>query len=272
MIGIAVFLAGAAPIVVPASPMQPAASDEQVWALVQRVGSKDAYFLYLDRFLPGGAHVEEAFAALRALGVATAPPAPPPPPVPPAPPITPMPTAPRDPCLELIVDQGMGRRDTAEGRAYTAVRASNRVSAYRAFLSATPGGVCAGEARDVIEARARLRQQIHDIPGLGPLAPRRVSPRALTASAYPPEAIRKEQQGTVAAEWAVAEDGIVEDCHVVRSSGYAELDRGTCVFVTLRYRYDPARDAAGRPVRASGGFTFQWVLAPESPPALPPHP
>jgi TonB family protein len=244
-------------------------SDADVWALATRSGTKEGYFVYLRRF-PNGFHAAEAIDALRRLGdpMLTAPPAPPAPPatavsaprVPPPPP---------DPCIALLVDQETGNRDTPEGRAYLAARRSNRVSAYRACLAAMPKSVCAAAVQRRIDFRAEKSARMKAIAGFGPLPSKLLDPHTIEEDDYPPLALRKEQQGTVAVAWDVAEDGVVEDCRLVLSSGHVELDEGTCELVTARFRYDPARDAAGRVIRSTGRQTFRWQIAPDTQPVAP---
>jgi len=55
-------------------------------------------------------------------------------------------------------------------------------------------------------------------------------------------------------------DGRVSGCVVTRSSGNAVLDETTCRLIEQRYRYDPSRDADGRPVRSIIVVSQDWVL------------
>ena len=45
---------------------------------------------------------------------------------------------------------------------------------------------------------------------------------------YPPEALRSNQQGTVRFSVTVGTNGHVVACEITRSSGFRELDEGTC--------------------------------------------
>lgn len=59
--------------------------------------------------------------------------------------------------------------------------------------------------------------------------------------------------------YVVEADGRVTGCRVSRSSGNRELDQVTCALVERRYRFQPARNPAGRPVRAVGvGDDHEW--------------
>jgi protein TonB len=60
--------------------------------------------------------------------------------------------------------------------------------------------------------------------------------------------------------YVVGTDGRVSGCRVTRSSGHAELDATTCRLIEQRFRYRPARDAAGRPVPETVSRTFDWLL------------
>ena len=85
----------------------------------------------------------------------------------------------------------------------------------------------------------------------------------ITNDDYPPEAIRMEQQGVSNIAWTINEQGRVENCHVVASSGSQILDETACRLVTRRGRYAPAKDQAGNPIKQTSGVRFRWVLPSE---------
>src|SRR4051794_2711296 len=96
----------------------PLKAEADVWALVQRVGTADAYLTYTNRFR-GGPHFEDARKAyLRSIGLPigdlVAPPAPPPPPRRMA---VQMPVADKtpatDPCVTLMVGDALGKTRSA---------------------------------------------------------------------------------------------------------------------------------------------------------------
>jgi protein TonB len=89
---------------------------------------------------------------------------------------------------------------------------------------------------------------------------RRVSGWISGASDYPPAARRAGIEGSVAVRFTVESDGTVSGCRVTRSTANAELDETTCRLIERRFRYDPARDAAGRPVPETVTRTFDWLL------------
>jgi TonB family protein len=94
-------------------------------------------------------------------------------------------------------------------------------------------------------------------------------PSLFSSADYPAAAIRAGETGLVVFRLDVGEDGRVAACTVTASSGSASLDSTTCRLVKMRARFDPARDAEGRPVPDSFVGRVLWRL-PEPPP--PPRP
>jgi protein TonB len=95
--------------------------------------------------------------------------------------------------------------------------------------------------------------------GLGASPPRHIS-GWLRNSDYPREAKAVGMEGTVTIVVTIEPSGRVSYCDVVRSSGSGLLDETTCRLVQQRYRYQPARDAQGRPVRAREMQNHIWVM------------
>lgn len=81
---------------------------------------------------------------------------------------------------------------------------------------------------------------------------------------YPPAALDLEQEGRVGVETLIGGDGVPRACRVVRSSGYAELDRGSCNLTNL-LRFEPIRDGDGRPLQSVYRRTFLWLLSDPTP-------
>ena len=77
---------------------------------------------------------------------------------------------------------------------------------------------------------------------------------------YPRDASRANAQGTVVVRYTVDAEGRARGCSVMRSSGNAALDSTTCRLIERRFRYDPARDAQGRPVASETGWQQRWWL------------
>lgn len=73
-----------------------------------------------------------------------------------------------------------------------------------------------------------------------------------------------EEYGTmeVVVVYAVLPNGRAIDCRAERSSGSALLDETACRLIERRFRYRPARDGAGRPVRAMVRETHGWFARP----------
>ena len=89
---------------------------------------------------------------------------------------------------------------------------------------------------------------------------RRVSGAISGATDYPPAARRAGVEGSVSVRFTVGTDGSVSTCRVLRSTASPELDATTCRLIERRFRYEPAMDAAGRPVPETIGRTFDWLL------------
>jgi len=229
----------------------PAASEPEVWKLAAKVNTIPAYEVYLDRF-PEGPHLGAAVEAYHRLGGPIFTVAPPPV-------VTTVPPPP-DPCDDLLLAQDMSRGDSPEARAFIDARRSNRPAGFRAYLAGYPSGVCRARATRILEARKAGALRFKRVPGLGPLAPHRLGALDLTADDYPAPALRAEETGRVVAEWEVAEDGVVEGCRVVESSGSPALDETSCRLITARLRYDPARDRAGAVIRSADRMSIGWTL------------
>jgi TonB family protein len=82
---------------------------------------------------------------------------------------------------------------------------------------------------------------------------------------YPPAARRADEEGAVVVEDLVGTDGIPKACRIVRSSGYGELDSGTCDLF-MQMRFAPPRDALGRPAAASFIRRIVWLMTDDARP------
>jgi protein TonB len=85
-------------------------------------------------------------------------------------------------------------------------------------------------------------------------------------SDYPREALRAGVSGTVHLRFTVGVKGRVTDCTVTQSSGSALLDATTCRLIIARFRYEPSRDAAGRPVPDEVTGEHEWETWSTPPP------
>ena len=104
--------------------------------------------------------------------------------------------------------------------------------------------------------------------GGGGLRPPRWIRGRLHNSDYPPGLGEMGVGGTVSVLYAVEVDGRVTDCRVTHSSGSRALDEMTCRLIEQRFRYEPARDRSGRPIRSGIEENHTWVVEddPEPPP------
>ena len=76
---------------------------------------------------------------------------------------------------------------------------------------------------------------------------------------YPKAALRRDQEGRVAAEISVGTNGVPNACRITSSSKFAELDAGTCDLM-MQMRFEPAVTADGKPVEALFAKRFAWLL------------
>ena len=63
-------------------------------------------------------------------------------------------------------------------------------------------------------------------------------------------------------EFLVGVDGRVSGCHANRSSGLPAVDAEICRLIEKRFRYEPARDARGRPVQSGIVMNHSWDVQP----------
>jgi len=70
-------------------------------------------------------------------------------------------------------------------------------------------------------------------------------------------------RGRVGVRYVVETDGRVTNCSVTRSSGSSVLDGTTCALIEQRFRYEPARDRFGRPIRSNLVESYEWLVEDE---------
>lgn len=87
--------------------------------------------------------------------------------------------------------------------------------------------------------------------------PRQIRGR-LTVRDFPDGLIGPGQQASVGVRYTVETDGRVTGCTVLRSSGFATVDALACRLITQRFRYRPATNRAGEPVRAVITESHTW--------------
>jgi TonB family protein len=90
-------------------------------------------------------------------------------------------------------------------------------------------------------------------------APDKLKPIVM-ADDYPATAVRKGEEGYVVAQAVVAPSGVVDNCSIVVSSGFLELDRATCAIIKNRARFTPAKDIDGRKIFGVYRAPVTWSL------------
>ena len=75
---------------------------------------------------------------------------------------------------------------------------------------------------------------------------------------FPRSGVNDRDGKFITVRFVVGTDGRVGNCRVVQSSGSAEADAITCRLIEKRFRYRPALDATGKPVREETGWKQWW--------------
>jgi protein TonB len=114
-------------------------------------------------------------------------------------------------------------------------------------------------------------------PASPPAAPARPPPGNfadyISSEDYPGGALADEHEGTVGFVVTVGTNGRVTDCTITLSSGYGELDAGTCRLARRRLRFNPGHEAGRTAAMRSREFRIRWVMpgaqprGPRRPPA-----
>lgn len=107
--------------------------------------------------------------------------------------------------------------------------------------------------------------------GENPVRPRSLEPMAnwFSSHDYPIDAMRRGAQGSTRVRLVIDERGNVDSCEVTESSSDASLDAATCSIMSIRGRFEPARDYQGRAVQDFVEQRVRWVLPEEMPPTIP---
>jgi len=101
-----------------------------------------------------------------------------------------------------------------------------------------------------------------DGEGEGEVGPERIRGR-LSFSDVPESMLGPGQSASIGVRYAVETNGRVTSCGIDRSSGIAGLDALVCRLIERRFRFRPALDGAGRPVRSTVVETHSWSVEPE---------
>ncbi|MBS0475728.1 MAG: energy transducer TonB [Proteobacteria bacterium] len=78
----------------------------------------------------------------------------------------------------------------------------------------------------------------------------------LTSNDYPSQALVEYKDGLVNFRLTVNETGKVSQCHILRAVNESLFAKTTCLLLTKRARFKPARDTAGN---AIAGYFVSWV-------------
>lgn len=96
------------------------------------------------------------------------------------------------------------------------------------------------------------------------IPPHRLKGR-LKDSDYPRSAGEAGVGGKVSVRYVVTTAGRAADCEITRSSGFPDLDATTCRLIQQRFRFNPSRDARGRPVNSTLIEDHDWIIHQEPP-------
>ena len=80
------------------------------------------------------------------------------------------------------------------------------------------------------------------------------------AKNYPPESLRRGEQGKVGFQLSFEADGSLTGCAITQSSGFPTLDNGTCEMLARSAKVAPAQDAEGRRVPTIRTGYIDWKL------------
>lgn len=81
-----------------------------------------------------------------------------------------------------------------------------------------------------------------------------------------PKALREAHvSGTTVTEIAVSPAGRASSCRVIQTSGSRELDAATCQLIMQRFKFKPARNAAGQAISGAIEYEQEWDAPPPPP-------
>jgi periplasmic protein TonB len=75
---------------------------------------------------------------------------------------------------------------------------------------------------------------------------------------WPRDLTREDRVLRVEVRFWVETNGRVTGCETQRTSGIAALDTSTCRLIEQRFRYEPARNSAGQPIRSEMAWQQTW--------------
>jgi protein TonB len=77
---------------------------------------------------------------------------------------------------------------------------------------------------------------------------------------YPAKSLKAGEQGNVRFRVDVTSRGKPENCVILESSGFPNLDKATCESVVDGLRFTPATDANGKRVRGTYTRLVRWII------------
>jgi len=89
-------------------------------------------------------------------------------------------------------------------------------------------------------------------------------------SHYPPESLRRGEEGVVGVRVTTDRKGNMTDCQVAKTSGYLALDNASCELLLTYGRTNPYLGPDGRTVVRVQDGQVLWQLPPDKRPATPP--
>lgn len=140
---------------------------------------------------------------------------------------------------------------------------SSAMSAVDRCLAAVKRNIAASERE---KARwAHLPKDPFAKPPPPPAEPNVATPRGnaglwVNANDYPSQALREEHEGKTGFRVIVDETGTPTDCTILASSGSTVLDTQACTLIMRRARFNPAKDAEGRPTVGHFDSTVNWQI------------
>lgn len=99
--------------------------------------------------------------------------------------------------------------------------------------------------------------------GDGVVTPARHVRGRLKFSDIPESILGAGETASVGVRYTVETSGRVTGCRIAATSGIGALDTLVCRLIERRFRFRPARDAEGKPVRATVTEEHTWSVAPD---------
>ncbi|WP_264446014.1 energy transducer TonB [Novosphingobium sp. JCM 18896] len=98
--------------------------------------------------------------------------------------------------------------------------------------------------------------------GVPAVGPRQIRGK-LSFNDLPDGLLAPGSEASVGVRYVVEVDGHVSNCRATESSGYPQIDWTACRLIEQRFRYKPARDREGNPVRSAVVETHSWYIREE---------